>query len=473
MLLKCIPVPCAAVLALAGGVTAAYSATVPTPDTAITLTGRSISVQGSGAVASGNRVTINRSGTFNVSGKLDDGQLIVDTPDKALVRVVLNNASITSTSAAPIEIRTAELVEIALPAGSSSVVAGGPPLGATSGATDRPNAAIYSREDLSIDGPGALQVRATQHGINSRDDLKILGGNLRITAGNDGLKANDELRISGGDVTINAGGDGLQADKQLSVRGGTLVVEARDDAINCDGELTISGGVLRLAAGNDGIHSDGKLTVAGGDVQLSRSFEGLEGAVIVISGGRVQLVSSDDGVNVANDRFGAETYMAIRGGTLIIDAAGDGLDSSNSPVEMSGGTVIVHGPTMRGNGPIDYDHSFRVTGGLLLAAGSASMSQAPSPSSTQNSVRVNLPTMHPGNTPVRIATASGEPVLEFTPAKAYQSLVVSSPKLRQNETYVVYLGGADGGGGTEAARFTVSSAVTAVGSGGERGGRRR
>jgi len=28
-------------------------------------------------------------------------------------------------------------------------------------------------------------------------------------------------------------------------------------------------------------------------------------------------------------------------------------------------------------------------------------------------------------------------------------------------------------GGTEAARFTVSSAVTAVGSGGERGGRRR
>ena len=50
-------------------------------------------------------------------------------------------------------------------------------------------ACIFSHDDLTINGSGALTVTGNLNdGIHSKDDLIITGGNLSVTAVNDGLK---------------------------------------------------------------------------------------------------------------------------------------------------------------------------------------------------------------------------------------------------------------------------------------------
>ena len=71
--------------------------------TSIKLTGTGATVDGSsGAIADGNIITIKTSGTYVISGTLNDGQIIVDAEDKATVRLVLNGAAINSSTIVPI-----------------------------------------------------------------------------------------------------------------------------------------------------------------------------------------------------------------------------------------------------------------------------------------------------------------------------------------------------------------------------------
>ena len=145
---------------------------------------------------------------------------------------------------------------------------------------------------------------------------------------------------------------------------------------------------------------------------------------------------------------------------------------------MTGGTVIVNGPTNNGNGSLDFS-SFDISGGYLITAGSSGMAQSPSTSSTQYSVMYNFDTMQSAGTLVHIETENGEEVLTFAPAKEFQSVVVSSPELVNGSTYVVYLGGSTTGtpidglysdgsytAGSQVASFIISSMVTTLGAAG-------
>lgn len=149
---------------------------------------------------------------------------------------------------------------------------------------------------------------------------------------------------------------------------------------------------------------------------------------------------------------------------------------------MTHGLVIVNGPTENMNGALDYMGDFTVTGGFLVAVGSAGMAQAPSASSTQYSVLVNFSSMLSAGTLIRIENADGTDVLTFAPTKAFQSVTLSSPALQNGVTYNVLTGGKSTGaaidglysggsysGGTQADSFTISSIVTGAG-GAFRGG---
>ncbi len=121
-------------------------------------------------------------------------------------------------------------------------------------------------------------------------------------------------------------------------------------------------------------------------------------------------------------------WLYINGGYMAVNAAGDGIDVNGSIV-MTGGDVIVNGPTNNGNGAMDYDGSFKITGGLLVAAGSSGMAQAPGNTSTQNSLLVNLNTAQATGSLFHIQTAAGKGILTFAPSKTYQSVAFSSPEL--------------------------------------------
>jgi hypothetical protein len=170
--------------------------------------------------------------------------------------------------------------------------------------------------------------------------------------------------------------------------------------------------------------------------------------------------------------------LHINGGYIVVDAAGDGIDV-NGAIDMTGGVVIVNGPTNNGNGALDYDGGFTITGGYLVAAGSSGMAQAPGTSSTQYSVVTTYASAQSAGTLIHIETEDGEDILTFAPTKTYQSVVFSSPELKSGADYVVYSGGSstgtatDGlysGGtyttGTQVAGVTLSSVVTYAGSSG-------
>jgi hypothetical protein len=540
---------------------------VNTPDMAtITLDGNDIIVEGEGATVNGNSVSVTAAGTYQISGTLNDGQIIVDTADAENVTLILAGVDITSQSSAPIYVANAEKVIVTLAAGSENIVTDGDTYLALDEGGE-PNAAIFSKDDLTINGEGALTVNANyNNGIASKDDLKITGGTITVNAVNDGIKGRDSLAvkdglitvvagadglqsnndedpeegyvvIEGGTISINAGLDGVQAETSLLVSGGTLnittgggsvsgasgggfggrgmegnanqteesvkglkagedltitggaiTISALDDALHSNATLTINGGDIEVATGDDGVHADTSLTINGGTLYVSESYEGLESQIITINDGTIHLIASDDGINATDggdDQMGggmggfgaSDNYVYIHGGYLYMDAGGDGLDS-NGNFEMTDGIVLVNGPTNNGNGPLDYMSSFKITGGFLVAVGSAGMAQAPSEDSTQYSVMQILNNVQAAGTMVHIETAAGEDVLTFLPTKEYQSVLISSPELQNGGSYVVYTGGSSTGTpvdglytdedytpGTQFASFTITSIVTGGGGG--------
>ncbi len=467
--------------------------------TTITLNGDSIAVDGDGASVDGSTVTITAAGSYSISGALADGQLVVDTEDAEWVTLVLNGVDITSSTSAPLFIENAEAVTITLADGTQNTLTDAVTYVYASADEDEPNAALFSNADLTIDGSGSLTVTANYADAISSDDSLTIAGTptITITAADDAIRGKDALTISGGTFTITAQGDALKSTNTesslITIDGGTFTLDAGDDGIQSDRDLTVNAGSFVISAVGDGMHAEYNLTINDGDISIVNSEEGLEAGYITLNGGNIDIVSSDDGINVSfpdddttaavagppgRGSFDATAnpyYLHINGGTIVVTAEGDGLDSNGS-IEMTGGLVIVNGPTGSGNGALDYDGVFNISGGLLVAAGSAGMPQAPGTDSTQNSLLVVFDTQLEAGTLVNIQSADGQNLLTFAPSKTFQALLVSSPDLATGETYTVDYGGStdapatdglyeDGGytSGTSVASVTVESAVTQIG----------
>ena len=137
-------------------------------------------------------------------------------------------------------------------------------------------------------------------------------------------------------------------------------------------------------------------------------------------------------------------FVTMTDGTLLIDAGGDGFDS-NGDASVSGGTVVINGPEANGNGALDVNGSFVVSGALVVAAGSAGMAEAPDNGEGQATVDVLFNSSQAAGTVVQVRGGDGSIITTFQSAKSFQSLVISSPELVAGQTYDVYTGGAVSG----------------------------
>ncbi|MEZ5126618.1 MAG: carbohydrate-binding domain-containing protein [Thermoleophilia bacterium] len=387
-----------------------------------------------GVTVEGTTITISAPGTYRLSGTLDGGQVLVDSPGEGKVRLILDDASITSSDSPALEIAAADELVLVLAAGSSNVLADAAGY-STSTSGDAPVAALSSMADLTIAGDGSLSVTGNANdGIASKDGLVILSGDVSVTAVDDGIRGKDYLRIEGGTVTVDAADDALKSDNE------------EDASV---GYIAFLGGEVTLSAGDDGAHAEGGLVMGDATVTVLESTEGLEATAMTLAGGTIDVTASDDGINLAGGDgsdvggFPGETSgnynLTIAGGTITVDADGDGLDV-NGAVTMTGGTVIVSGPTSDGNGALDADGGVTISGGILLAAGSAGMAVAPTSDSAQGWVSVTLDTPLAAGEVVQIV--SGEDVLAtYTTAKVTSSIVFSSASIVSGESYDVYVGG--------------------------------
>ncbi|MBO4650941.1 MAG: carbohydrate-binding domain-containing protein [Clostridiales bacterium] len=265
------------------------------------------------------QVKITEAGTYIVTGKTDDGMIIIEVdPENDDVHLILRDATINSASSAAIYVKSADEVYITLE-GENTLGNGGKYEAIDENDID---SVIYAKDDLTINGSGSLSIDATVgHAIVCKDDMVITGGTYNITTETDAINTNDSLAITSGTFNITAG----------------------DDAIHTDGILQIDNGTFEINAA-----------------------EGLEGTYITINDGTFNINASDDGINAAQK---VEDYLAtliVNGGNIKITmGAGDtdGIDS-NGDIYINGGTIDITGQST-----VDYDGTAVKNGGTLIING--------------------------------------------------------------------------------------------------------
>lgn len=450
----------------------------------------------------GDGVDITQEGVYRLSGRVEDGSIRVSLEQEGTVWLLLDGVEVHNEDGAALTSTGCQKLILTLADGSVNALT----QGAAEPAAEDNDAAIYVRDDLTINGAGSLTVEsAWMDGINCRDSLRIVDGQIAVTAVDDGIVGKDEVTvgggtvsviaqsgdgikatnaeeaergfvtIAGGNVTVTTGGGaetsaseaypqmqpeavdapsqkGVKAETLLTVSGGSVTVVSADDALHA-AEVLLSGGTLTLSSGDDGVHADGTLTVSGGTINVLRAYEGLEATDMFLSGGSARIAASDDGINGAGgdaaqedggagtgrfgrDRFSASTgTLTISGGTFYVSASGDGVDV-NGDIVMSGGELYVNGPASSGNGALDYDGGFTLTGGTLAAVGAAGMAQGVSAPSIPGAA-VSLS----GSGALEVLDAAGSSVLRFEAEGDYSHAVLYSDRFTDGESYIVTSGG--------------------------------
>jgi len=330
--------------------------------TEISLDGSSITVSGPGATAAGGTLTITAAGVYVLSGSLTGGQIVVDAADTDKVQIVLNGVSVTCPDSAPIYVKQADKVFLTLAGGTANTVTDGDAYTLAEG-EDEPDAAIFSKSDLTVNGAGALTVTANyNNGIASKDDLVITGGAITVTAVNDGLRGRDVVAVCDGALVINAArGDGIQSNNDedaakgwVSIDGGTFDITAGKDGIQAETVLQITGGTIsaKTGGGSAGANSAGKDNERPGrggwnnqtppaaaeentdSSSAADSAKGLKaGSAVYITGGKMDIDSADDAVHSNGD-------VLISAGTLILASGDDGIHADSSLVVDDGAIDI-------------------------------------------------------------------------------------------------------------------------------------
>jgi len=430
----------------------------------ITLAGTSASSNGPGVAIAGGVVTINAPGTYQLTGTLTNGRVVVDSAGAGMVRVILNGASITNNTSSALEFADAGEAMVVLADGTANRLTDATTYVYPDPETDEPNAALFSTADLTITGNGSLAVRGNSNdGISSKDGLVINGGTITVDAVDDGIRGKDYLTIKAGNITVTAGGDGLKSDEDV------------DTGL---GRITITNGTVRVTAGDDGIHGEFTVAISGGDITVVNSYEALEARQITIGGGNITLTSRDDAINAAEegiDEFAVapNAYIRMTGGTVVVNTGVDGVDSNGS-FTITGGTIVVNGPASGslGEGSIDTNGAMAVSGGTIAAAGINSTTSTPANCSAQGWVLARLGTRQNANTVAHLVSG-GNRLMTFRPTTAFQSVLFSSNQITRGQSYDVYLGGsvsgtvvgglASGGSITGATRSTTVTAGQGTG----------
>ena len=340
-----------------------------------------VEVTGDGISVSDNIITISKGGDFEVTGTLDDGQIVIDTEEKVKLR--LSGMSLTNKNGSAVYVKNAEKAYITLTDNTENTLTDGENY--TSG-DENEKGCITSRDNLEIKGSGSLTLNGNyNHGIFSSNSIEIGNGNITVNAKNDGIHANDTLAISGGTVNVTAEGDGLQAEEILDISDGEVNVtttgevnastsndfggrgemkdlsqmtddeiqsmreqmnnnqftqtEESDDSddtsskgIKADWMLDISGGEVTVNSTDHAIHCTSDINITGGTLNLSsESKKGIScHGDVTIDDGDITITKSTEGIE-------SKEILTINGGNIDITASDDGFNSGGTGANQNGG----------------------------------------------------------------------------------------------------------------------------------------
>lgn len=293
------------------------------------------------------------------------------------------------------------------------------------------------------------------------DDVASKGARYAMIQSAKGIKCGEiKYEIDGTEYAVTE-----NTNYFIIVDGARVKIDSSDDAIHTNsGNVLIKGGTLDLTTLDDGIHADELVKIDGGEITVNGSYEGIEGAYVEIGGGTIYITASDDGINAASDDESVNEHIIISGGTITVDASGDGLDS-NGTIYVTGGTLIVYGPTTGADTGLDADGGILIDDGNVFVATTKEMIEIPASNSKSNVLVYGVNTVQAGSE-IILTNADGGEMVRITLKKQAQAIILSTPELATNGTYSLY---ADE---NLLASFSVTETITAIGvrSNGRQGG---
>ena len=452
-------------------------------------------------------ITITSGGTYRLTGEYS-GQVKIEAAKTDTVRLMLDNAKITNSTGTAINVVSAAEAIIYTAAGTTNTVADEANYTATG--DDDPDAAIYSTANLTLAGEGSLSVKGSyEEGIHTTGGLVIASGTLEVNAANTGIKGKDYVDITGGIVNVTAAQDGIKS------------TNTDDESL---GFTRLSAGSVTVSAGDDGLKAPHTLEISGGTLNIEKSNEGIEAQYINILDGDVTVNSTDDGINaslkdsssdtssdttsgqqtqqnqngqVQQDPAGGgaapggsqgstgqnqnmpqpptdgampgggggtfevvDAAINISGGTVTVNAEGDGIDS-NGTATFSGGTVTVNGPAAGGNNALDSNGDLLLNGGTVTTGSTADMFEAPSSASTSGYLKITDSSALTQGSTVQVTDSSGTVVANYKiTTSGVQLVLVSNKNIVKGQSYTVSVTS----GSVDAASTTAASGASELGS---------
>ncbi len=422
--------------------------------TVIDLSGNTVAVTGEGAHADGSKVSITAEGTYIIRGALGNGTVDVNLPnDDSSAQLVLDGANIHNDAGPALQVNKGDAVYLTLADGSENALSDGTGYALEAG-EDEAQAALYTASDLTINGSGSLNVNgAYYHAISSQGAVVITGGNIDIASAEDGAFANGAIKIGGGDITINAGDDGLHSEYLLYVADGTVDVQQSEEGFEAE-RIYIYGGNSSIVSSDDGVNasqaeaeketseSDAASeapTAPEGNMgeppampegEAKQAPEGPrperpegDGGKSPVEGQGMQQPGGPDSRQENAPDIDDAYLLRINGGTLTVDAGGDGLDS-NGYIEINGGTVLVSGASSADDSGLDYEYGATVNGGDVILIGAAGMAE-----DFTGGTQAHLMERVSGNagSVIEVKDSGGNVLVSYVAPKAFQAVTASAP----------------------------------------------
>jgi hypothetical protein len=307
----------AAATSATGGTVPATSSTPATTATTV-VTSKTIDLSKQSGV-----VEITNAGAYTLTGTLADGEILVSAPKDTDVTLVLSGVDITNKTGAAIYATKCNLTVTLADGTANTLTDGGANYVYAKEDKEEPCAALFAKNNMTINGTGSLTVNAGfRNGIHAKDNLVVDGGAITVSAVKKGLKGGDTVTINGGDIAVTQSYEGIESEI-VTINGGKIDIVSSDDGINAAGEkgtyvINITGGDISVLAGGDGLDSNGTMNISGGNI--------------------VSIIGANSHGDEALDADGA---INITGGTIIFGGASTGIPSgtasTQSYVALTGG----------------------------------------------------------------------------------------------------------------------------------------
>ncbi|MBQ3567295.1 MAG: carbohydrate-binding domain-containing protein, partial [Oscillospiraceae bacterium] len=345
----------------------------------ISLDNKDTKISGSNAVLENNKISINSGGTYVFSGKLDDGQIYVNCDEN--VQLVFNGVDISNSSTSPVFVENAKNVLITLAEGTENILTDSENYVFDSADENEPDAVIFSKDDLSMNGSGTLTINANYNeGITTKNDLRISDSNISITSKGNGIKGKDSVVVQNTTLKINAGEDGIKSSNAEETDKGYIVFEsgefditAENDAVQSENSLMVNGGSFNITTGGGAASAPTK-TQDFGQMGGREKFDKSEMQVPTDEDGNIvmpeipfdgdftppdmQTPTDENGEAVIPDNFGNfDGFGGERADRdeLTDESTGETLESQKG--FKSGSTIIINGGAINADCSDDTLHS--------------------------------------------------------------------------------------------------------------------